>query len=874
MNKSDQRIRKFNPGTFQPDDEVKEQFVVRKHELEIVLKVLSGVCKYQHALVVASRGQGKTMLLARVAAEIRTDDKLSACLLPIRFMEESHEIFNIVDFWLDTLFYLARESTKHDPVLAEELRKAHADLAYPESELVSRPTDKLRETHADLAYRRQTLADHARAAVLEAADRLGKKLVLMVENLQELCENVDKDFGRELRDALQSEPQIMLLATATSRLKGLDDVGQPFLKLLKVVKLKPLKTEACRDLWQVVSGDAVSEREIRPLEILTGGNPRLLVIVAGFAQHRSLNQLMEDLVKLIDEHTDYFRSHLEALPKSERRVYLAVIDFWRPAATLDITARARMDVRTVSTMLGRLVDRGIVSVEGSGKKRQYAAAERLYSIYYKLRRERDEAAFVANLIHFMKVFYSASELAQMFDKLNAEATRSPMIREGIKRAYMEHLGIDQTSIPAAVTNIESVKQLFEKASAHEKREESEAAIEAYNKVIERFGNSDKAYLQLKVTWALTKKSFVQVQCGELEAAIKTYDEVISRFGDSNKPQLQEEIAWALVLKGTMQVQCGELEAAIKTYDEAISRFGDSNESNLQLRVAHALAEKSFVQVQCGELEAAIKTCDEVISQFSDSNEPQLQLEVAHALSYKGDAQKKRGELEAAIKTYDEVISQFGDSNESGFQAMVACAMLKKGKAQSQRGELEAEIEACDRVISQFGDSNESNLQLQVACALAIGGMIHIQMGRAKEALHTCEALERRPEILLARNVKTLLKWRTRCVRTRALMLQEKRRSAMDAFRSAYDVFVSDDESMMDDMQKIVPDLIATGASERDLVEILSSDRAKSSALAPLIVALQQSTGEKVRPPVEVFEVAKDILKRIKARVEKGAPVAS
>ena len=305
----------------------------------------------------------------------------------------------------------------------------------------------------------------------------------------------------------------------------------------EIIDLKPLTTKECRDLWQVVSGDAVSEREIRPLEILTGRNPRLLVIVAGFAQHRSLNQLMEDLVKLIDEHTDYFRSHLEVLPKSERRVYLAVIDFWRPAATLDITARARMDVRTVSTMLGRLVDRGMVSVEGSGKKRQYAAAERLYSIYYKLRRERDEAAFVANLIHFMKVFYSASELAEMFDKLNAEATRSPMIREGIKRAYMEQLGIDQTSSPAAETNNESVKQLFEKASAHEKREESEAAIEAYNKVIERFGNSDEAYLQLQVAWALAKKSFVQVRHGELEAAIKTYDEVISRFGDSNKPQL-------------------------------------------------------------------------------------------------------------------------------------------------------------------------------------------------------------------------------------------------------------------------------------------------------------------------------------------------
>ena len=150
--------------------------------------------------------------------------------------------------------------------------------------------------------------------------------------------------------------------------------------------MEPLATEECRRLWQVVSGDAASEHEIRPLEILTGGSPRLLVIVAEFAQHRSLRQLMEELVMLIDDHTEYFRGHLEVLPKGERRVYIAVIDLWQPSSTGEIAARARMDVRPVSTLLGRLVERGAVIAEGSGKKRRYAAAERLYSIYYKLRR--------------------------------------------------------------------------------------------------------------------------------------------------------------------------------------------------------------------------------------------------------------------------------------------------------------------------------------------------------------------------------------------------------------------------------------------------------------------------------------------------------
>ena len=416
----EQTIRKFNPGTFQPDEEVIRQFVVRKCELDIVLEILRGNIdspSCEHVLLVAPRGRGKTTLLARVASELRTDTELSGRLFSIRFMEESQEIFNLADFWLETLFYLARESTQRDPELSRELQDTHAGLAGE--------------------WRGENLEERARAAVLEAVDRIGMKLVLMVENLQALCECVDDDFGWKLRGALQSEPQIMLLATATSRFKGLDDAREPFFELFRVLRLEPLDTEQCRCLWQMVTRDAVTGRDIRPLQILTGGNPRLLIIIADFARHRSLRELMEDLVSLIDDHTEYFRAHLEGFAKTERRVYLAVIDLWQPSTTGEVAARARMDVRAVSALLGRLVERGAVIVEGSGRKRMYAASERLYSIYYKLRRERDEAAVVRNLIHFMAVFYSEAESGERTRALISEAAQWPALREGIRRATAE-----------------------------------------------------------------------------------------------------------------------------------------------------------------------------------------------------------------------------------------------------------------------------------------------------------------------------------------------------------------------------------------------------------------------------------------------------
>ena len=1117
MNKSDQRIRKFNPGTFLSDEEVIEQFVVRKHELDIVLEVLRGNIdspSCQHVLVVAPRGRGKTMLLARIAAELNTDDGLSECLLPVRFMEESHEVLNIADFWLETLFHLARESVRHDPTLARELRETHADLR-----------DRWRE---------KELADRVFAAVLDASDRLGKKLVLMVENLQSIGENVDEDFGWQLRGALQSEPQIMLLATATSRFKGLDDAEQPFFEQFRILDLEPLNTEECRRLWQVVTGDEVSDQGIRPLEILTGGSPRLLVIVGEFAQHRSLSQLMEELVTLIDDHTEYFRSHLEVLASVERRVYLAVIDLWQPSNAGEIATRARKDIRTVSTLLRRLANRGAVIVEGTGRKRMYVASERLYSIYYKLRRERDEAAVVANLIYFMAVFYSEEELVEMFDKLIAEAARLPVIREGFERAIAEQPqvgnvfsniarpSIDQASNLATSIENDSVNRLFEEITAalnegafekvietvgqaftaqsanwsrvpeplialaflhkalaheqlsdyaaavesydevlacfgdsnlpdlqvrvawalfgkgnvqrqlgefaatvaaynevvvrfgdsdvsalqvpvawalcdkgdtHEELDEFAAALSAYDELIKRFGDSDAPALQERIAWALSSKGGVQVQLGEFAAALMTYDEIIAHFCDGNAPALQERVAWALLRKGNTYEQLGEFAAAVACYDEVVARFSDSDAPNLQVPVAWALSNKGNVQVQLSELVAAVAcydeviarfgdsdvlylqecvawalckkgdmqgqldelasaiatydevivrfedsdvpalqervawtlcakgdvqaqldefataliTYDEVIAHFDDSDAPALQVPVARALCGKGNMQVQLGELAAGVTIYDEVIARFGDSDVIDLQERVAWVLCKKGDVQSRLGEFTSAVACYDEVITRFGDSEALRLQERVAWAwsgkgdvqgrlgefvaaisaydeavallgdsdapdhqvpvnwtLFKKGMRQIQMGRAKEALRTCEEIERRLDALTG-NEKIEFSWRTKCLQVLALMVQKKRRAAVDMFRSAYAVFVPDNETIMHEMLHFVPELIAQGVSERDLIEILSSDKEKLDALVPLIVALLQRAGEVVRAPVEVLEVAKDINKNIDAK---------
>lgn len=675
MNATKPSIRKFNPGTFQSDDELLRQFVVRKHELQIVLEVLSeniNAKSCQHILVAGPRGRGKTMLLARVCAELRTNEALSQHLLPVRFMEESQEVTNLADFWLEALFHLAKTTAAANPEFSEELLVTHKDLA--------------------ARWQDSNFEDLACAAVLGAADRIGRKLVLMVENLQSLSADLDPDFGWKLRKSLQSEPQIILLATATSQFKELREADGPFFELFRIIHLEPLSVSECSELWLMASGEERDSREIKPLRILTGGSPRLLVIVATYAEHRSLRQLLEELVALVDDHTEYFRGHLEVIAKTERRVYLAVLDLWQASSPAEIASRARMDVRSVSALLARLADRGIVLVEGSGRKRLYSAAERLYSIYYKLRRERDEATLVQQFIQFMTIFYSSQKLDEIFDVIRLEAVQSPVIREGFQRAMASDVadtkGLYQKT--ALAIDLDTAKELIRKAKEHIQESEHQMAIEVCHELEDRFGESESPELKVLVAIALVEKGKLHEIGGEFDAAMKNWNFVIERFGRGDLPIYRKAVAHALFCRGNLYSMESKFDHAIGDWQEIVERYGDSGEIELHEDVALAMVNKGVIQRTRGESDAARDSWGAVIKLFGESELLAVLEYVAIALNYLAYIQYELGREKDVLSTCEEVEIRFREYDQDKRFALPlwrtkltkACALfvLEQGQA--------------------------------------------------------------------------------------------------------------------------------------------------------------------------------------------------
>ena len=814
-------IRKFNPGVFQSDRDIIDQFVVRTREFDTVLELLrenTGAPACQHTLVVGPRGRGKTMLLARVAAELRTDPQLRRTLLPVRFMEESMEVFDIGDFWLEALLYLAKECAERYPDICAEIEATHATL-------VKRP-------------RGNDIAGHAKAALLDSADRLERRLVLMVENLQSLSDDVDEDFGWQLRESLQSDPEVMLLATATSRFEGLDDVEKPFFELFRILQLEPLSTMECQRLWREITGDQRDVRQLRPLEIFTGGSPRLLVIVAEFARHRTMPKLLEELVVLVDDHSEYFRGKLNSLPKTERRVYVALADLWRPSNTREIAKRARMGVRKTSALLGRLTWRGAVKIEGNGRSRLYSVAEPLHCVYYKLRRWRDEAAVVHGLIRFMVAFYGPDARAKILGSvLTDEECQKVFLRA------QENLDPDHGELPM------------------------QCAAATYLELLERhrgLGDQDR---QIQVAGKLLEMGATLGNAGKAERSIEFSDEVIRRFGSSPIRDVQTRVAMALSNKAVLKRSAGEPTAAVTAFKKVVTRYKRSDVSEVQECVAMALFNLGSLHRSLGELELAIASYDDAIDGFFSSSLPRLRMFVAMSLLNKGSTLagvQTPESMQSAAATWDELIDRFGDDLEPDVQLQVAGALTKKASAQMLKGISQAAVAACDEAVRRYRRSDCPEVRCEVAIALELKAMNLNRMGCGQEALEACEILVREFGGLAGeRGIP--VRWRAMGSQIHALVLQGDESAASQMFRKMCDDLDVANDEMVSTIVWNTIELMATGATPAVFAEALAEGARDCAPLVPLLSALRLLAGLSVRVPEEISKVALDIIRAIEAR---------
>ena len=735
--------RKYNPG-FLSDDELVATFCVRTPEFTSIIETLvecTGSAN-THQIVIGPRGSGKTSLLLRVAAEIVRDTGLASRFFPVVFAEESYEVSTAGEFWLECLSRLADRTPQ---------RGDGPDWR--------RTLEELRTIRDD-----RMLGDRCLGALQDFADREGKRLVLFVENLNMIFGDMaDKNAGWRLRQTLQTEPRIVLLASATSRFDEMDNRDKALYDLFRVLTLRPLDTDDCAALWRKASGQSRAPQTIQALRILTGGSPRLLTIVARFGAQLSFRELMADLLNLVDDHTEYFKSHLDALPAQERRVYLSLAGLWKPATAREIADRARLDTSKCSAHLARLIDKGAVEMTGgTARRRLYYLTERLYNIYYLMRRARGPAPLIEALIRFMEGYYSADELKEFGARIAREALETDgKVLSHHRTAFEQLVRLPSLAehrdellplMPVASAPASRARELFENGAALAESGRLQEAVGAWNDLVHRFERSEAPGDRNHVSLALVNMGTAFRHLNRSEEALAVWNDVTRRFGESREPALLNAVATALVSKALLHIEENRPLEALAACDEVLLGIRETQTESLQILLAKALSGKSLALKKLNRLNESLAAWDELLGRFRASRVPELIGYTASAMVGRSATFIDLGRLDAAVAACDQLVERFGNSKVPEIARTVGMALVNKATALYNLGQPEEALAACNRLLERQEKSNEAAPDEIIAALINKGYALRL-LNRLDEALavfdraaHQFEASET-PEIV-------------------------------------------------------------------------------------------------------------------------------
>ena len=699
---------KFNPG-FLSDEELVDSFCVRTSEFEMLVETLreSTDNSNPHVIVVGPRGIGKTMLLLRVVVEVRRDRELRSAWFPVIFPEESYEVGTAGEFWLQCVSHLA-DQVPTDP---EGL-----DLALT--------LEELREERDD-----RRLADRCLGTVLDFARREEKRLLLVVENLNTMFDGIgDPDVGWALRHTLQNEPRIFLMGSATSRFAEIQRPDRAMYDLFQVYELNPLDTESCATLWKGVSGRNVRRRSVRALEILTGGNPRLLTIVAQFGAKLSFLKLMDGLLGLVDDHTEYFRSHLEALGTQDRRVYVALARLWKPATAREVSCIARLPTSHCSALLRRLVERGAVLVAGgTPRRKEYYLAERMYNIYYLLRLSRGANRLVEALVRFMAAFYSRREPIGLWHKTNSDASNITGEKREMRRTMIQCLSqvvrpADEEMALDFAPKAQLTVLAAQVAGTKDSRESDESKL-VDSSVISRLEN-------------LVKRGMRHRREQDFKKLIVVSEEIQELIARDNEWTDSKYIVIALLFEVVATLQLESPEKAIRSCDKILG-LGDiegSSSEKFQNLIAIILEIKIKLLFRIGNSHQMVRTCRSFRKLLDHGDTVATDRQLAKILCTLGLGLMALGQSKNASAVFEEVIERFGTHSSDDLDDLVAWATIDRARILNALGHTDAAYSKYDSVVQRFGSSNVARVADAVAKAMLLKGHMLVEQNRLSAAL--------------------------------------------------------------------------------------------------------------------------------------------
>ena len=388
----------YRSGVTSPE-RLRHTSVAREHLLDNAIESLRGSVgrkSKNHLLFIGPRGIGKTHLLSCIENVVQLDEALGASVVVVRFPEESNRTLSFADFLIGMCGIL-KEVLEDEPLWTELFAKV--------------------QTEEDDAK----VADTLVPAIREQNRRHGRTLLVMLENLGEVLTRQirDKNEVAALRKFLMAGNGCLLLATAPLHFDGITDVRQPFYDFFDIQILENLSFEETVEVirlnleWEERKDLLDTLEDMRPrlqaLYRMTGGNPRLTMMLYELIAHESVTGVQEQFHLLLDRISPFYQGRLSDLPPGQRALLECLASMRdqekTPAA---IATQMRMSQQETSSLLKRLSDAHYLRADRHPRDRRsrlYTIREGFFDIWLAMNLSRGARKRMPFLLDFFSLFY-------------------------------------------------------------------------------------------------------------------------------------------------------------------------------------------------------------------------------------------------------------------------------------------------------------------------------------------------------------------------------------------------------------------------------------------------------------------------------------
>lgn len=650
-------LSRFTPSLMPP--ETLEAIFVQRHDLanDLVDAIReSAISENKHfRLLLGMRGIGKTHMVTlvyhRISKMIDLRDKLV-----IAWLRE--EEWGVTTF-LDLLLRIFRALQKEYPVEYDIKLNQQVEALY-----------KLSQEEAEL-----------KAASLLREFIENRTLLLIAENLDDLFNGLGDIGQKQLRAYIQNYSFITILATAQSLFDGVNRQDDPFYGFFYPHYLEDLEISEAIDLLKQIAqleGDreleefictATGNSRIYAVHHLAGGNPRVYVIFSQFLTRKSLDEMVEPFMRMLDDLTPYYQARMSWLSQQQRKIIEFLVERRHAVTVKEIAQRCFITHQTTSSQLKDLRSKGYVSSEAIGRESFYELREPLMRFCLEVKKQREEP--IRLFVDFLRCWYTKDELlrrlgikaTEHFSSYDYQEKLSKFLIRGLldKREDFQYQHSLQTLPNDAVLECDYIIQALEVIDTEEDprikvclneykncwdKNDYITALEYAEKLLKLRGGAEDSILQGICFWFLQRN----------KEAIESYDKAIEIKPNDN---------YAWLFRGLALANLEKYEEAIAS--NALTSLNKAIE--LDPDYQFAWESRSWVLIHLEQYEEALKICETALS----LGENDYYILANRAISLIGLKlwQESLIALEDAVKTLEEDGQVFSEDIE-----IILCILLK------------------------------------------------------------------------------------------------------------------------------------------------------------------------------------------------------